>query len=92
LHGLDAVVNGFIGSYQRRGKMLESLRIDAAIVDAQAEEWKKLSDHELQVRLLEFRAAFRRGGKASEDLVLPALGAIREAADRKLGLRPFPVQ
>lgn len=92
LQGLDALVNGFIGSYQRRGKVLELLRNDADIVDAQAEEWKKLGDHELQVRLLEFRAAFRRGGKRSEDLLLPALGAIREAVDRKLGLRPFPVQ
>jgi len=92
LHGLDAVVNGFIGSYRRRGKVLETLRADAELVDAQAADWKKLSDHELQVRLLEFRATFRRGGRAVEASVLPALAAIREAADRKLGLRAFPVQ
>lgn len=91
-HGLDAVVNGFIGSYQRRAKVLESLRQDAAVVDAQAKQWKDLGDHELQVRLLEFRAAFRRGGKAAGELVLPSLAAIREAAERRLGLRPFPVQ
>jgi preprotein translocase subunit SecA len=90
--GLDALVNGFIGNYQRRGKVLESLRHDASIVDAQAGEWTKLTDHELQVRLLEFRAIFRRGGKAAEELVLRALAAIREAAHRRLGLRPFPVQ
>jgi len=92
LQGLDAVVNGFVGNYQRRAKVLESLRQDASLVEAQAEQWKKFSDHELQVRLLEFRAAFRRGGKAAGELVLPALAAIREAADRRLGLRPFPVQ
>ena len=92
LRGLDAVVNGFVGNYQRRATVLESLRQEAALVEAQAEQWKKLSDHDLQVRLLEFRAAFRRGGKAAGQLVLPALAAIREAADRRLGLRPFPVQ
>jgi len=92
LQGLDAIVNGFIGNYQRRAKALESLRQDAELVEAQAEEWKKLTDHELQVRLLEFRAAFRRGGKAAGEKLLPALAAIREAAERKLGLRPFPVQ
>lgn len=90
--GLDSVVNGFIGNYQSRGKILKSLRNDAMIVDAQAPEWAKLTDHELQVRLLEFRAAFRRGGRSAEEVVLRALAAIREAAHRRLGLRPFPVQ
>src|SRR5258708_759749 len=91
-HGLDAVVNGFIGNYRRRAKVLESLQQDASIVDAQAQQWKDFTDHELQIRLLEFRTAFRRGGEAVEKQVLPALAAIREAADRRLGLRPFPVQ
>lgn len=90
--GLDAVVNGFVGSYQRRAKVLESLRRDAEAVEAQAKAWKELSDHELQARLLEFRAVFRRGGKSAEEQLLSGLAAIREAADRKLGLRPFRVQ
>jgi preprotein translocase subunit SecA len=91
-HGLDAMVNGFIGGYRRRGKALESLQIDAAAIEAEASQWSALSDHELQVRLLEFRAVFRRGGQRAETQLLSALAAIREAADRKLGLRPFPVQ
>lgn len=90
--GLDALVNGFIGKIRRRGTVLESLKRDAEAALAQEREWIELSDAVLQRRLLEFRAHFRRGGKSAEAVLLPALAAIREAADRKLGLRPFPVQ
>lgn len=92
LAGLDALVNGFIGKYQRRGKILESLKTDAEKVVAQEREWVEVSDAVLQRRLLEFRSQIRRGGKNAEQIILPALAAIREAAHRKLGLRPFPVQ
>jgi preprotein translocase subunit SecA len=92
LKALDTVVNRFIGQYRRRGQVLKSLRQDADTVILQEREWIELSDAVLQQRLLEFRRHFRRGGKRAEELVLPALAAIREAADRKLGLRPFPVQ
>jgi preprotein translocase subunit SecA len=91
LTGLDALVNGIIGKYQRRNKVLESLKLDADAVVAQEREWVQLSEANLQKRLLEFREQFRRGGKNSANLI-SALAAIREAADRKLGLRPFPVQ
>ncbi|MDE3068722.1 MAG: prepilin peptidase, partial [Verrucomicrobiota bacterium] len=92
LTGLDALVNGAFGQYRRRGGILASLRRDAETILAQEREWLELSDARLQRRLLEFRAQFRRGGRATENLTAPALAAIREAADRKLGLRPFPVQ
>jgi preprotein translocase subunit SecA len=90
--GLDAMVNGFIGKYQRRKDVLETLEKDAKSIVAQEGEWKEMSDAVLQRRLLEFRAQIRRGGRDSQKLILPALAAIREAADRTLGLRPFPVQ
>ena len=92
LAGLDALVNRGIGKFRRRNKVLESLRRDADEIVLQEREWVELSDAQLQKRLLEFREHFRRGGKAAEKMLLPALAAIREAADRKLGLRPFPVQ
>ncbi|HEY3763327.1 MAG TPA: prepilin peptidase [Verrucomicrobiae bacterium] len=92
ISGLDAVVNGFIGKYQRRGKVLEALKKDADAVVAQEREWLDVSEAVLQKRLLEFRAQIRRGGREAEKAILPALAAIREAADRKLGLRPFQVQ
>jgi preprotein translocase subunit SecA len=92
LRGLDALVNGFIGGYQRRAKVCEQLQHDADAIDAQARDWIELSDHDLQNRLLGFREKIRRGGKIPDDLLFSALAAIREAADRKLGMRPFPVQ
>jgi preprotein translocase subunit SecA len=105
LTGLDAVVNGFIGRHQRRAKVCEQLRQDAEAIDSQARDWIELSDHDLQTRLLGFREQFRRftpspptGERAGvrgcicDDVLFSALAAIREAADRKLGMRPFPVQ
>jgi preprotein translocase subunit SecA len=70
---------------------LESLKRDAEAVVAREREWGELSEAVLQRRLLELRAEFRRPGKNSNQII-PALAAIREAAHRKLGLRPFPVQ
>jgi preprotein translocase subunit SecA len=90
--GLDAAVNRLIGAYCRRDKVREELRLQAEQVDAQAAQWKDLTNHHLQERLLEFREGFRRGGKAADEVLLPALAAIREAADRQLGLRPYVVQ
>lgn len=91
LAGLDAVVNGFIGCYQRRGTIARQLRRDAETVDALASEWTGLSDHELQSRLLAFREQFRRG-PVLDTVLFASLAAIREAADRTLRLRPFVVQ
>src|ERR1051325_986144 len=91
LSGLDAVVNGIIGKRRRRAEIGEQLKRDAEAIDALASDWMNLSDHDLQTRLLDFRDQFRRGKIANETL-FPALAAIREAAHRKLGLRPFPVQ
>jgi preprotein translocase subunit SecA len=92
LAGLDALVNGFIGKYRRRGKVLAGLLRDADAIVAQERDWREISDAELHERLMGFRDRFRRGGRQAEAIVLPALAAIREAADRKLRLRPFPVQ
>jgi preprotein translocase subunit SecA len=90
--GLDAVVHRIIGRYKRRAAVLAELRQEAEQVDAQAGEWLALHDYRLHERLTEFRERFRRGGRDLEKLLVPALAAIREAADRKLGLRPFIVQ
>lgn len=90
--GLDAFVNGFIGRFRRRGKSLDELHREADQVVAQEGEWARLTDGELERRLLEFRDCVRRGGRSAEKVILPALAAIREAADRTLGLRPYPVQ
>ena len=92
LKGLDALFNGFLGVYHRRSSLLEALQRDALAIDAQSKEWGELSDGALQHRLLQFREKFRRGGRETAGILLPALAAIREASHRQLGLRPFPVQ
>ncbi len=92
LRGLDARVNALVGRFERRAQAQLRLRHQAELIDAQAPAWMALGDHELHERLMEFRERFRRGGRQVDELVTPALAAIREAADRKLGLRPFPVQ
>ncbi len=92
LSGADAAVNSLTGWVKRRSKVLDDLMSDAAEVDAMAPEWGDLSDHELRQRLRGFREEFRRGGRAAEENLLPALAGLREAAERTLGLRPFSVQ
>ncbi|MBM3879911.1 MAG: prepilin peptidase [Verrucomicrobia bacterium] len=92
LKGLDAALHGVGGAYRRRAGVLAGLRRQAEQVDALAREYQDLSNHHLQERLLECRAHFRRGGRASADQLVPALAAVREAADREVGLRPFVVQ
>ncbi|HVV02513.1 MAG TPA: hypothetical protein VHH88_14185, partial [Verrucomicrobiae bacterium] len=92
LKGVDAIVHGVIGTYRRRGKVWETLRSDAERVDALAPQFMDLTDHDLQSRLLESRSFFRTAAKRKPEIVLSALACIREAADRRLGLRPFIVQ
>ncbi len=92
LRGLDSVVHGCIGVCQRRAGRLTELDALATQTDAQASQWIELSDARLQESLLGFREQFRRKGRTPDALLVPALAAIREAADRKLGLRPFHVQ
>lgn len=90
--GLDGEVHRAIGVYRRRGNVLDTLRRDAEQIDQLSSEFAALSQHHLQERLLEYRERFRRGGSQAGTAVVPALAAIREAADRQLGLRPFVVQ
>jgi preprotein translocase subunit SecA len=92
LAGLDAKVHGLIGHYRRRSQVLRDLSQEADKVDGEARIYKDLSDHLLRERLWELRDQIRRGGRHQSALVVPALAAIREAADRQVGLRAFTVQ
>lgn len=92
LQGADALVNHFVGEHRRRNSVADKLFQQAREIVRREAEWVRLTDAALQRRLLDFRADFRRGGRRAEALIPEALAAIREAADRRLGLRPFPVQ
>ena len=92
LKGPDAVVNSLIGYYRRRASVQRELALQAEEIEDNAKTWREMTDHQLGVRLRELREVFRRGGELCEQNLSPALGAIREAADRKVGLRAYPEQ
>jgi preprotein translocase subunit SecA len=90
--GLDALVDRAVGKLRQRPSVLRSLRAEAEAIDALAPGFRAMSDAALRARLAECREWFRRRGKDGEGRLGEAFAAIREAAERKLGLRPFVVQ
>jgi len=60
-------------------------------IEALEEEYKQLSDEALRAKTQEFRKALQ-DGKTMDDILPEAFAAVREAADRTLGMRHFPVQ
>ena len=55
------------------------------------EEYRALSEEELRGKTAQFRERLAQG-ETLDDLLPEAFAAIREAADRVIGLRPYPVQ
>ena len=55
------------------------------------EEYKALSEAELRGKTAVFKERLARG-ETLDDLLPEAFAAVREAADRVLGMRPYPVQ
>ncbi len=55
------------------------------------EEYKNLSEEALKAKTQEFKDRLA-AGETLDDLLPEAFAAIREAADRVLGMRPYPVQ
>lgn len=90
--GLDGVVHDWTGRWQRRGGVRHRLLADAEAADRLSTEWQSVTEQRLHERLLELRDLFRRGGRGVEQHIVPALGVLREAAFRHLGLRPYVVQ
>ena len=54
-------------------------------------EYKALSEEELKAKTPEFKERLAKG-ETLDDILPEAFAAIREAADRVLGMRPYPVQ
>ena len=54
-------------------------------------EYKALSDEALKAKTAEFKERHAKG-ETLDELLPEAFAAIREAADRVLGMRPYPVQ
>ena len=55
------------------------------------EEYKALSEEDLKAKTAQFKERLAQG-ETLDDLLPEAFAAIREAADRVLGMRPYPVQ
>ena len=55
------------------------------------EEYKNLSEDALKGKTAEFKNRLENG-ETLDDILPEAFAAIREAADRVLGMRPYPVQ
>ncbi len=54
--------------------------------------WRAESDKTLKAKILDFKQQFRRRPRGCEKLLPYSLAALREAAGRRLGLNPYPVQ
>ena len=77
------------GTYSERE--LKDIRPVVDKILAMEEEYKALSDEALKAKTAEFKERYKNG--ESLDALLPeAFATVREAADRVLGMRPYPVQ
>ena len=83
------IFSKLFGSYSTR----ELARIEPIKnkVLALEDEFKALSDAELKQKTFDFRERLETG-ESLDSMIPEALATVREAADRVLGKRPFPVQ
>ncbi|WP_157018861.1 preprotein translocase subunit SecA [Mesorhizobium xinjiangense] len=86
---LGGIARKIFGSANDR--RIKSLRPRVEQINALEGEMQALSDEALRGKTAEFRAQLENGAKL-DDLLVPAFAAVREAARRALGLRPFDVQ
>ena len=77
------------GTYSERE--LKSIYPIADQIEALADEYKALSDAELQAKTPAFKERLTNG-ETLDDILPEAFATVREAADRVLGLRPYRVQ
>ena len=60
-------------------------------IEGLSEEYKALTDAQLQAKTPEFKERLAKG-ETLDDILPEAFAALREAADRVLGMRPYQVQ
>ena len=83
---------GFLNKLFGTNMAKEFKRVEPLVkkVEALEEEYKNLTDAQLQAMTPEFQERYRNG-ETLDDLLPEAFAACREAADRVLGLRPYRV-
>ena len=75
----------------RSARELKKIQPTVDKILALEEEYKALSEEALRGKTAEFKERLAQG-ETLDDLLPEAFAAIREAADRVIGLRPYPVQ
>ena len=70
---------------------LKKLEKPVGAVMALENEYRKLTDEQLQAKTAEFKTRLANG-ETEDDLLPEAFATVREAADRVLGMRPYRVQ
>ena len=73
------------------GRRLKRLKAQAEYVASLEPDFEELSDEELAAKTAEFKQRYENG-ETLEELLFDAYAAVREAAKRALGQRPFDVQ
>lgn len=82
-------IDRIFGSYSEKElRKIEPIKNKVLDLD---EEYKGLSDASLKAKTTEFRERLANG-ETLDDIMVEALATVREAADRILGKKPFPVQ
>ena len=77
------------GTYSQRE--LKSIYPIVDKITALEDAYKALTDAQLQAKTPEFKERLANG-ETLDDILPEAFAAVREAADRVLGMRPYPVQ
>ena len=77
------------GTYSQRE--LKSIYPIVDKITALEDEYRQLTDAELQAKTPEFKERLANG-ETLDDILPEDFAAVREAADRVLGMRPYPVQ
>ena len=77
------------GTYSQRE--LKSIWPVVHRIEAMEDEYKAMTDQQLQHKTVEFKQRLS-AGETLDDILPEAFATVREAADRVLGLRPYPVQ
>ena len=83
------LIQKIFGDYSSRE--LKSITPIADKIEAMADEYKAMSDAQLQAKTQEFKDRLENG-ETLDDILPEAFATAREASDRVLGLRPYRVQ
>ena len=83
------LIQKIFGTYSQRE--LKSIYPIADKIEALEEKYRALTDEQLQAKTPEFKQRLQQG-ETLDDILPEAFAAVREAADRVLGLRPYRVQ